>query len=223
MSTTPASSTTATSSRIRGPSCTRHLLGTAGYVSITGEMQVSLRHPVRPAGPLLCLHCRCGGTGYMSAIAPSWLSFQSPERRLTLLRGGHVVDEVLSGAGVGGPVEPAHDYLRRRAYHPEDPRPRLGCVRAHPGPVLRPDRGVLADLHSHQGRPSGGSDHEKLLTSAGRPVAIAEVRVAEEDGNPVPEGKIGEILVRDPHMFLEYLNKPRRDRDRQAQRLGAHR
>lgn len=54
-------------------------------------------------------------------------------------------------------------------------------------------------------------------------MAIAEVRVAEEDGNPVPEGKIGEILVRDPHMFLEYLNKPRRDRDRQAQRLGAHR
>ncbi|MBY8858682.1 AMP-binding protein [Nocardia sp. CA2R105] len=47
-----------------------------------------------------------------------------------------------------------------------------------------------------------------LLSSAGRPVAIAEVRIADEDGNEVPLGERGEILVRGPHVFLEYLNKP---------------
>jgi len=47
-----------------------------------------------------------------------------------------------------------------------------------------------------------------LLTSAGRPVAIAEVRVGDSECEEVPVGELGEILVRGPHVFLEYLNKP---------------
>jgi fatty-acyl-CoA synthase len=49
---------------------------------------------------------------------------------------------------------------------------------------------------------------KSLLTSAGRPVAIAEVRIGDDDGNPVGTDEVGEILVRGPHVFLEYLNKP---------------
>ena len=57
------------------------------------------------------------------------------------------------------------------------------------------------------------ADHVKavtdpsLLTSAGRPVTIAEVRIADDDGNPVGVDELGEFLVRGPHVFLEYLNK----------------
>jgi fatty-acyl-CoA synthase len=47
-----------------------------------------------------------------------------------------------------------------------------------------------------------------LLTAAGRPVAIAEVRIGDENCSSVPTGDMGEILVRGPHRFLEYLNKP---------------
>ena len=60
----------------------------------------------------------------------------------------------------------------------------------------------------------GKADHVRalsdkdLLTSAGRPATIADVRVGDHDCNPVSEGEIGEILVRGPHVFLEYLNKP---------------
>ncbi len=49
---------------------------------------------------------------------------------------------------------------------------------------------------------------KNLLTSAGRPAIIAEVRVGDEECNPVADGELGEILVRGPHVFLEYLNKP---------------
>lgn len=48
----------------------------------------------------------------------------------------------------------------------------------------------------------------ELLASAGRPVAIAEVRIGGLDCEEVPLGELGEILVRGPHVFLEYLNKP---------------
>jgi len=51
-------------------------------------------------------------------------------------------------------------------------------------------------------------EHGELLTSAGRPVLIADVRIGDEDCNEVPTGELGEVLVRGPHVFKEYLNKP---------------
>jgi fatty-acyl-CoA synthase len=51
-------------------------------------------------------------------------------------------------------------------------------------------------------------DNPDLLAAAGRPVAIAEVRIGDEDCNEVPLGEAGEVLVRGPHVFKEYLNKP---------------
>ncbi|MGW1887918.1 AMP-binding protein [Streptomyces sp. NPDC001970] len=47
-----------------------------------------------------------------------------------------------------------------------------------------------------------------VLGSCGRPVAIADVRLVDDDGEDVPEGELGEIAVRGPHVMLGYWNKP---------------
>ncbi|TSD56671.1 long-chain-fatty-acid--CoA ligase [Variovorax sp. KBS0712] len=44
--------------------------------------------------------------------------------------------------------------------------------------------------------------------SAGRPVPIAEVRIVDADGCPVPNGTVGEIAARGPMVMAGYWNKP---------------
>ena len=46
-----------------------------------------------------------------------------------------------------------------------------------------------------------------ILTSSGNPVMIADVRIGGDDG-PAAPGELGEVLVRGPHVFTEYLNRP---------------
>ena len=48
----------------------------------------------------------------------------------------------------------------------------------------------------------------ELLLSAGRPLAGTEVRVVDEDDNPLPNGQIGEIIARGPQMMRGYWNLP---------------
>ena len=47
-----------------------------------------------------------------------------------------------------------------------------------------------------------------VLSSCGRPVTIADVRVVDDEGNEVPVGERGEIVARGPHVMREYWNKP---------------
>ncbi|MFN8174509.1 MAG: AMP-binding protein [Solirubrobacteraceae bacterium] len=47
-----------------------------------------------------------------------------------------------------------------------------------------------------------------LLRSCGRPVAIADVRCADDDLASVADGAPGEIVVRAPNVTLGYINKP---------------
>jgi len=47
-----------------------------------------------------------------------------------------------------------------------------------------------------------------VLSSCGRPVAIAEVRIADDDLADVPPGEPGEIVARGPHVMREYWNRP---------------
>jgi fatty-acyl-CoA synthase len=48
----------------------------------------------------------------------------------------------------------------------------------------------------------------EILTSCGRAVAIAEVRIAGDDLRELPDGEVGEIVVRGPHLTLGYVGKP---------------
>jgi acyl-CoA synthetase (AMP-forming)/AMP-acid ligase II len=49
---------------------------------------------------------------------------------------------------------------------------------------------------------------EVVATSIGPPVPGVEVRVVDGEGADVPDGSPGELLVRDPSVFVGYLNRP---------------
>jgi acyl-CoA synthetase (AMP-forming)/AMP-acid ligase II len=62
------------------------------------------------------------------------------------------------------------------------------------------------------------TDKPNLLLSAGRPLVGTEVRVVDEDDNPVPNGTIGEIIARGPQLMRGYWNMP--DESAEALRGG---
>jgi long-chain acyl-CoA synthetase len=48
----------------------------------------------------------------------------------------------------------------------------------------------------------------RKLGSVGPPLPGVEVRVADDDGNPLPVGEVGELLVRGPNVMLGYWKAP---------------
>ncbi|MFP1681114.1 acyl-CoA synthetase [Alloalcanivorax sp. C16-1] len=54
----------------------------------------------------------------------------------------------------------------------------------------------------------GLNDKPELLGSCGRPYGESEVIIADDDGNPLPDGEAGEILVRGPDVMQGYWNAP---------------
>ena len=64
----------------------------------------------------------------------------------------------------------------------------------------------------------GLTEKPELLLSAGRPLIGTEVRVVDQDDNPVPKGTIGEIVARGPQLMRGYWNLP--DESAEALRGG---
>lgn len=54
----------------------------------------------------------------------------------------------------------------------------------------------------------GLTEKPKLLTSAGRAALGNEVRIADQGGNPLPAGEVGEVIVRGPTLMHGYWNRP---------------
>ena len=50
--------------------------------------------------------------------------------------------------------------------------------------------------------------HPERLTSAGRPWTGVEIRIEDDAGNVVPDGTIGEVVLRGPHMMSGYWKRP---------------
>ncbi|MNZ52281.1 Long-chain-fatty-acid--CoA ligase [compost metagenome] len=59
-----------------------------------------------------------------------------------------------------------------------------------------------AENHGAEGRASG------LYRSAGRAVYGLHLKIADEQGNEVPRGEVGEVLLKGPSVMLGYWNKP---------------
>jgi fatty-acyl-CoA synthase len=68
--------------------------------------------------------------------------------------------------------------------------------------------GLMADDHTRALR-----EKPELLASAGRPILGTEVRVVDEDDQPVPNGTVGEVLVRGPQLMRGYWNLPNATRE----------
>ncbi|MGR3780142.1 MAG: long-chain-fatty-acid--CoA ligase [Albimonas sp.] len=66
-----------------------------------------------------------------------------------------------------------------------------------------PTLSVLAPAHHVPGSPWFGK-----LGSVGLPVATVDLRIADPDGNPLPQGETGEILARGPQIMKGYWNQP---------------
>ncbi len=53
-----------------------------------------------------------------------------------------------------------------------------------------------------------GADYLARPTSSGRPSAVLEIKVVDDEGNAVPSGERGELLIRGTSMFKGYWNRP---------------
>ncbi|MFM9928225.1 long-chain-fatty-acid--CoA ligase [Variovorax sp. H27-G14] len=86
------------------------------------------------------------------------------------------------------------------------------AMRAFPGTAFAQVYGmtelspVVTALPSHCHQP--GPDRERLLRSAGTPIAIAEVRIVDGEDHELPAGQVGEIVARGPMVMKGYWNKP---------------
>jgi long-chain acyl-CoA synthetase len=55
---------------------------------------------------------------------------------------------------------------------------------------------------------NAGTDYERKPDSVGPPVPVVEVKVADDSGNPLPTGEVGELWIRGPNIVKGYWNKP---------------
>jgi acyl-CoA synthetase (AMP-forming)/AMP-acid ligase II len=51
-------------------------------------------------------------------------------------------------------------------------------------------------------------DDEAKLKSCGSPLPLIEIRVADADGNELPDGQVGEFLIRSPSLTTGYFKQP---------------
>jgi len=72
----------------------------------------------------------------------------------------------------------------------------------------RPGIGYGMTETNAYGPQNAGDDYVQRPTSAGRAVPPMELRVTDEEGNPLPPGGVGEIWFRGPNLIRGYWNKP---------------
>ncbi len=82
------------------------------------------------------------------------------------------------------------------------------------GPILQQGYGCaeclppVASLSAREHVQDDGPAPDSILSSAGRPVAQVQVIIADENDTPLPQGEIGQILIKSPTQFKGYLDQP---------------
>jgi acyl-CoA synthetase (AMP-forming)/AMP-acid ligase II len=78
------------------------------------------------------------------------------------------------------------------------------------GPVFQQQfgqtEGLGTTLLTHQHKPNGTSRDLEILTSVGQVSPCVNIRIIDEDGEDLPTGKVGEILITSPAAMLGYWN-----------------
>lgn len=78
------------------------------------------------------------------------------------------------------------------------------------GPVFQQQYGLTesagTSLHRLEHLPDGDEKEQRRLRSVGVPFPGVDMRIADEDGNALPQGEAGEILFRGPGNMLGYWN-----------------
>ena len=64
---------------------------------------------------------------------------------------------------------------------------------------------AMTVLHKHEHDPE---NYPHRLSSCGTPVVGIQLALLDDEGQPVPNGEVGEICVRGPLVMQEYINKP---------------
>ncbi len=59
-------------------------------------------------------------------------------------------------------------------------------------------------------------DPETIATTSGGPIPDVEVRIVDDDGDEVPAGEPGEIVVRGYNVMSGYFDDPEADRGRRS-------
>lgn len=87
--------------------------------------------------------------------------------------------------------------------------------RAHEvfGPIFNQAYGMTEQLscsimRPEQHRPNGTPTELRRLASAGQAVRGSEIRILGEDGQAMPNGQVGEIVIRAGSLMLGYWNQP---------------
>ena len=81
--------------------------------------------------------------------------------------------------------------------------PHAGFIQAYGMTELSPVATILKpEMHREKGRAKGWH------RSAGRATVCTEVRIVDTEGNELPRGEVGEVVVRGPGVMLGYWNKP---------------
>jgi acyl-CoA synthetase (AMP-forming)/AMP-acid ligase II len=81
--------------------------------------------------------------------------------------------------------------------------PQVDLIQAYGQTEAGPVVTMLAPEHHQSGGPLSGK-----LTSAGRPVSTAEIRIVDEVDHECDPGVVGEICVRGPSVMQGYWNRP---------------
>ncbi|MBS3788160.1 long-chain fatty acid--CoA ligase [Candidatus Bipolaricaulota bacterium] len=63
--------------------------------------------------------------------------------------------------------------------------------------------GVLSNVYTDE-----KAEEKSRGGSVGKPFFYSEVKIVDDDGNEVSQGKTGELLTKGPHVMKEYWNKP---------------
>ena len=75
-------------------------------------------------------------------------------------------------------------------------------------PKVSPGNGYGMTETSSLAVGNGGADYLRKPESVGRPSPVNDIMIADDDGNEVPTGELGEVLMRGPNVVKGYWNKP---------------